>query len=103
MRSVVFAIVLALIPGVVSAAPKCDAFEKFMSKWELDASALLLVTKDVTTHQPVYVFDLGHKQPSPQGRYAITWIDETSCTTEAVFRDLPGMLTTMEQQVYDIY
>jgi hypothetical protein len=69
-----------------------------MQKWK---ATPIYDTHDVTSHNPVWVLDRGPRAPNDQ-RYAIAWIDPKSCTADAIFRNMSGMMLAMEQQVYDI-
>lgn len=96
MKSLLLAIALVALP---SASLACDAMDRFLrTKWK--QASPIYETVDVTTKQRVVVFDMGDKV-SPDQRYAVVWLDTKTCTVEAEFRDLPGMMYIMESSVYE--
>lgn len=96
LRSLILAALL--IPSNVLA---CDAYERFAEKWGVnDKTAIVYRTVDATNHMPVAVFDLG-KKADPSKRYAVTWLDQPTCTIDAEFGNISDMLLTMEISVYD--
>lgn len=100
MKKALLLCVAVLFPS--AALADCVAVQSFMSKWKLSQSDMLYDTKKLTSKDPVYVFNMGRKLGSDR-QYAIVFQDNASCTIEAEFRDLPGLLYIMETNVYGIW
>jgi len=96
MKNIVFAISL-LFPTSTFA---CDAMNLYMEKWGLVEHNVIFETVDHTQRIPVYVFDM-EGRTEPDKRYAVVWFDEKSCTVEAEYRDVSGMLYVMESSVFE--
>jgi len=95
MKSLIALLACVALP---SSSLACDAMDRFVSKWSKPNP--VYETVDATTKQRVVVFDMNNQTP-PEQRYAVVWLDATTCTVEAEFRDLPGMMNVMESSVYE--
>ena len=98
MKRLILAAAIALLP--VAAFADCTALATFKTNWNLTGRDVVYETSDTTSNQAVTVYDMGVRVPDEQ-RYAVVWNDVKTCTVEAEFRDLPGMMYLMETSVYD--